>query len=553
MGVVLMGRDVDLGRDLAIKVLQEEHLDDPEVVRRFVEEAADRRAAPAPWDRPGPRARPALDRRLYIAMKLVRGRTLAALLEARKGPADDRPRFLSIFEQVCQAMGYAHTRGVIHRDLKPSNVMVGSFGEVQVMDWGLAKVLDQWGVADEAWSLRGRNHLDAVVTVRASSEAGARRATARSWARRPTWPPSRPAGRSTRSTSGPTSSASARSSARSSPASRPTPAGPTTPSTARHHAPTWPMPGRGSTPATPMASWLRWLGRAWPRAPKDRPRDAGMLLAGLTAYLAGSSGGSARPNWPRHRPRLAPMRSRGAASWPTNWPVRPATALRRSRKRRVLTAALAASVLATALIVGGGSAWLARDRMANALRTAASVDGKALAEAAPAARPGPVGAGLRPSHVGRGDRGGPAGRVAAGPGREQTRPAAPCPGPSGSYRRRARRGGGGRGRSAHGRAACQDPRRHDVPPEPSPEDAQYAAAFRDYGIDVDALSPPRRGPGSPRDRSRSSWRPPWIIGPSAGDVPNPEDSTRPDTWPTWPGRPTPTPGGTDSATHSRSG
>ena len=65
-------------------------------------------------------------------------------------PYEELPRFLAIFESICQTVAYAHARGVIHRDLKPSNIMVGSFGEVQVMDWGLAKVLKEGGVADEA-------------------------------------------------------------------------------------------------------------------------------------------------------------------------------------------------------------------------------------------------------------------------------------------------------------------------------------------------------------------------------------------------------------------
>ena len=80
-------------------------------------------------------------------------------------------RFLSVFEQVCQTMAYAHARGVIHRDLKPSNIMVGSFGEVQVMDWGLAKVLDQGGVADEEKAILASDDASAVWTLRSGSAA----------------------------------------------------------------------------------------------------------------------------------------------------------------------------------------------------------------------------------------------------------------------------------------------------------------------------------------------------------------------------------------------
>jgi Protein kinase domain len=74
-------------------------------------------------------------------MKLIHGHTLAELLAGRATPAEDLPRWVGVFERVCQAVAFAHARGLIHRDLKPSNVMLGEFGEVLVMDWGIAKAL----------------------------------------------------------------------------------------------------------------------------------------------------------------------------------------------------------------------------------------------------------------------------------------------------------------------------------------------------------------------------------------------------------------------------
>jgi chemotaxis protein histidine kinase CheA len=93
------------------------------------------------------------------------------VLASRDTPAHDLPRFLGIFEQVCQTMAYAHARGVIHRDLKPSNIMVGAFGEVQVMDWGLAKVLTQGGTTDELQAAEPA--MSVIQTVRSGSEADA--------------------------------------------------------------------------------------------------------------------------------------------------------------------------------------------------------------------------------------------------------------------------------------------------------------------------------------------------------------------------------------------
>jgi tetratricopeptide (TPR) repeat protein len=146
IGVVYRGRDRLLGRDLAIKVLREEYRERPDARRRFVKEARIGSQLQHPAIVPVYELSKSADGWPFFTMKLVEGHTLAGLLHDRPRSADstpraDMPRLLAVFEQVCQAMAYAHSNGVVHRDLKPANVMVGAFGEVQVMDWGFAKVL----------------------------------------------------------------------------------------------------------------------------------------------------------------------------------------------------------------------------------------------------------------------------------------------------------------------------------------------------------------------------------------------------------------------------
>jgi serine/threonine-protein kinase len=171
MGAVLRGHDVDLGRDLAVKVLLEKYTNRPEVARRFVEEAQ----IGGQLQHPG--VVPVYDigcfgDRPFFTMKLVKGHTLAALLSERADRAADRPRFLDIALKVAQTIAYAHAKGVIHRDLKPANIMVGSFGEVQVMDWGLAKVLAEGGVADEERASRAHQEPQDVTTIRTARSTG---------------------------------------------------------------------------------------------------------------------------------------------------------------------------------------------------------------------------------------------------------------------------------------------------------------------------------------------------------------------------------------------
>ncbi len=171
MGAVLKGRDPDLGRDLAVKVLLESHRDKPELIRRFIEEAQIGGQLQHPGIVPIYELGTFADRRPYFAMKLVKGRTLSSLLDDRSDRVHDLPRFLSIFESVCQTIAYAHARGVIHRDLKPSNIMVGSFGEVQVMDWGLAKVLPQGGATDDASAGKTKERDTIIATARSGGDS----------------------------------------------------------------------------------------------------------------------------------------------------------------------------------------------------------------------------------------------------------------------------------------------------------------------------------------------------------------------------------------------
>ncbi|MEN8151542.1 MAG: serine/threonine-protein kinase, partial [Planctomycetota bacterium] len=141
VGVVVRCRDMDLGRDVAMKVIRDEHVGNQVTLQRFVEEAQVGGQLQHPGVVPVYELGLREDGRPYFTMKLIKGKTLSALLTDRKEPTDDLRKFLRIFEQICHTLAFAHARGVVHRDLKPANLLIGSFGEVMVSDWGFAKVL----------------------------------------------------------------------------------------------------------------------------------------------------------------------------------------------------------------------------------------------------------------------------------------------------------------------------------------------------------------------------------------------------------------------------
>jgi tRNA A-37 threonylcarbamoyl transferase component Bud32/WD40 repeat protein len=141
MGRIVQAWDAELRREVALKI----HRGDPADVRqrrRFLEEAQ----IAAQLDHPGivPVHELGLDAagRPFFSMQLVRGSDLGRILELARDGRDgwNRTRVLHVLLRACEAVAYAHSKGVVHRDLKPQNIMVGAFHETYVMDWGLARV-----------------------------------------------------------------------------------------------------------------------------------------------------------------------------------------------------------------------------------------------------------------------------------------------------------------------------------------------------------------------------------------------------------------------------
>lgn len=139
MGAILRVSERAIRRDVAMKVMLEDSGE--EARARFLEEAQVTGQLEHPNIIPVHELGTDTEGRLYFTMKLVKGRSLAqALKERGSDPGPGFSRLLNVFVNVCNALAFSHSRGVVHRDLKPANIMLGDFGEVLVMDWGLAKI-----------------------------------------------------------------------------------------------------------------------------------------------------------------------------------------------------------------------------------------------------------------------------------------------------------------------------------------------------------------------------------------------------------------------------
>jgi serine/threonine protein kinase len=138
MGVVYAAHDEMLDRRVALKIL-DAPVADSDLARRLSREARVLARLEHPGIVPVHDVGTLSDGRVFYAMKFVEGQRLDKHIEA----VTSLPERLRLFSRICDAVAFAHARGVLHRDLKPANVMVGAFGEVLVMDWGLAKILPE--------------------------------------------------------------------------------------------------------------------------------------------------------------------------------------------------------------------------------------------------------------------------------------------------------------------------------------------------------------------------------------------------------------------------
>ncbi|HWO17963.1 MAG TPA: serine/threonine-protein kinase [Kofleriaceae bacterium] len=163
MGEVVLGRDREIGREVAIKRLHDAH-GSADAVARFLREARIQARLEHPAIVPVHELGRDADGMPYFTMKRIGGVTLAELLDAPAAP--QLQRVLRAFADVCRAIDFAHTRRVVHRDLKPSNIMLGDFGEVYVLDWGLARVIgddEAAAMAQDVISLDGTTQAGAVL------------------------------------------------------------------------------------------------------------------------------------------------------------------------------------------------------------------------------------------------------------------------------------------------------------------------------------------------------------------------------------------------------
>ncbi|MBI3860433.1 MAG: protein kinase [Planctomycetia bacterium] len=161
LGQVSLALDQDLNREVALKQIQPQYADDQSCRERFVLEAEITGGLEHPGIVPVYALGQASDGRPFYAMRFVKGDSLKEAIEDFHAPNRKHARIrelelrqlLGRFIDVCNAVEFAHSRGVLHRDLKPGNIMVGKYGETLVVDWGLAKVLGKKDVVSEEATL----------------------------------------------------------------------------------------------------------------------------------------------------------------------------------------------------------------------------------------------------------------------------------------------------------------------------------------------------------------------------------------------------------------